>query len=77
MNSFNRVVNTFNRVVNSFHRFLNNLMVECDMKVAHYHQGQQEHALNIVDIAITFQSMAMLSRCSAEERAEKFETERN
>ena len=49
-----------------------NLMVGCDMKVVHDHQGQQYYALNIVDFATTFQVMAMLDGCSAEECAEKF-----
>ena len=49
-----------------------NLMVGCDMKVVHDHQGRQYYALNIVDFATTFQVMAMLDGCSAEECAEKF-----
>ena len=47
-------------------------MVGCDMKVVHDHQGRQYYALNIVDFATTFQVMAMLDGCSAEECAEKF-----
>ena len=42
------------------------------MKVVHGHQGQQYYVLNIVDFATTFQVMAMLDGCSAEECAEKF-----
>ena len=47
-------------------------MVGCDMKVVHDHQGRQYYALNIVDFATTFQFMAMLDGCSAEECAKKF-----
>ena len=49
-----------------------NLMVGCDMKTVHDHQGNQFHTLNIIDFATTFQVLAMLEGCSAEECAEKF-----
>jgi hypothetical protein len=42
------------------------------MKVVHDHRGDRYFALNILDFATTFQVMALLDDCSAEECAEKF-----
>ena len=49
-----------------------NLVVGCDMKVVHDAKGDIFYTLNIVDLCTTFQVLAMLDGCSAEECAEKF-----
>ena len=49
-----------------------NMTVGCDLKPIHDADGNQYHALNILDFATTFQVLALLDNCSAAECAEKF-----
>ena len=48
------------------------MTVGCDLKPIYDADGNQYHALNILDFATTFQVLALLDNCSAAECAEKF-----